>query len=114
MTNLDQCAMSLEEFINHPITKRKTNIFSGALVEQHIGVTHPIMSIPANYTIMDALCYIFDNDAVPIADVLQAREDQVPHALGLLEALEEGLRTKTVCLTCVKNEMHSIKSVRRI
>jgi len=98
--------MSLEQYINNPINTRRINIFNGQLVEQHAGVTHPIMAIPSKYTLMDALCYVFNNEAIPIADVLQAKEDGVKHAQALLEALEEGIRTKTVCLTCIKNSMH--------
>jgi len=101
--------MLLEEYINKPINTRRINIFSGVLVENHVGVPHPIMPIPAKYTIMDALCYIFDNDAIPIADVLQAKQDGVQHAIELIDALEEGIRTKTICLRCVKDSMHYIK-----
>ncbi|MBC8551466.1 MAG: hypothetical protein H8D23_17615 [Candidatus Brocadiales bacterium] len=96
---------TLEQYIDKPLTKRKIATFDGILVREHVGFTHPIYKIPAYFSIMDALCYIFNNDVIPIADVLQAKVDNVPHALSLLEALEEGIRSKTICLTCIKKSM---------
>jgi len=102
-TSIDQ--ETLEQYIDKPLTKRKIVTFDGLLVKEHIGFTHPIYQIPANFSIMDALCYIFNNDAIPIADVLQAKVDEVPHALSLLDALEQGIRSKSICLTCIKKSM---------
>ncbi len=100
--------IALFDYIEQPLTNRRINIFNRDLVEAHIGVTHPIYPIKAKYTLIDALKYIFDHDAVAIADVLQNYEDNIDHALALINALEEGIGSKSICLTCIRNNVTSI------
>jgi len=100
--------ISLFDYIDTSLTRRKIAIFNRDLVEQHIGVTHPIMIIPAKYTLLDALKYIFNHDAIAIAEVLQSYEDNMEHSLALMAALEDGVKTKSICLTCIKASVNHI------
>jgi len=100
--------IDLFDYIEQPLTNRRIKMFNRDLVEDHIGITHPIYTISAKYSLIDALKYIFEHDAVAIADILQNYSDGVEHSLDLISALEEGIRTKSICLTCIHNNVHSI------
>lgn len=96
----------LEQYVNKTLNTRRIITFDNILVEQHIGIPHPIMIIPAKYTLLDALCYVYDDDVVAIAKVLQGYQDGLEHAHDIMEALEEGIKSKCICLTCVKDSVN--------
>lgn len=91
--------------INDPITKRAIKKFNADLMDEHRFMNHDVMPIPKGYSQMDCLCHIFDNDAMAIADVLQSYVDNNQHAVGLLGAIHEGIRTKSICITCIRQSV---------
>jgi hypothetical protein len=97
--------ISLDKYINKSLNNKHIQIFHSNLVENHMGVMHPIKEIPANFTLLDALCYVFDNDAMSVASVLQSYQDGIYYARELMKALEEGIRTKSICLRCIRENM---------
>ena len=80
------------------------------LVKNHIGIAHPIFIIPKDYTLLDALSYIFNDDANAISNVLQDYTDNDEQATALMKGIEEGIKDKIICLTCIKGSVqHTLK-----
>ncbi len=100
--------ISLFDYIDQPLTNNRIKMFNRKLIDSHIGNTHPIYTISSKYTLLDALKYIFEHDAVAIANVLQSYDLGQEHSLMLIHALEDGIKTKSICLTCIHNNVHSI------
>jgi hypothetical protein len=95
----------LSNTINKNLNNKSIKKFDSILIKQHINKDHPIMPIPEYFTLLDALCYIFNNNIDIIANLLQGYIDKNESAIGLMEALETGIKDKSVCLTCVKNDI---------
>lgn len=93
---------TLSFLVSKELNTNKISIFDPRLDAAHEGLGHDILPIPRKYTIIDALCYIFDNDPTSIADVLQSYSDKSGYALDLINALSEGIQSRSICLTCVK------------
>ena len=97
--------MNLIDYATEPLVAEEIKFFSPQLVRDHTGINHIIKPIPKNYTLIDALAYIFNNNPVQIAGVLQAYQDRMPDAINLLKAIETGIKERNICLTCVRNNM---------
>lgn len=97
---------TLDNYINTPLTTRRVQVFDSRLVSIHNKLGHNILPIPKEYNLMDALCYVFDDDPEAIASVLQSWENKVEYALSLMSAISEGIKNKNLCLRCVKNGVH--------
>lgn len=95
----------LMTLLSKPLTMRKISTFDHRLVNNHIGVDHAIFSIPKHYTILDALSYIFNDDAIAISNVLQDYVDIEPRSRELIKGIEGGVKDKVICLTCIKNSV---------
>ena len=108
--NKQERPMSAEEYnkyLTKPLNNNKIITFNKELEKEH-KKRHKIMPVPAHYTLLDALCYMFDNNAIAIAEVIQDNIDMKEHALQLFWALEEGIKSRTICLQCIKEAMKSI------
>lgn len=93
---------TLIQYVFKDLNTRQIRIFDPRLVSAHAGEHHAIKTIPSKYNLIDALSYIFENDAIPISEVLQGYQDGDGYALDLMEAIEEGISSKSICLRCVK------------
>jgi len=72
------------------------------MVEAHLHLNH---NVKTSDSVLEALCYVFDNNAPAIAVVLQGYVDRLPESMYMLESLKEGLLHKNMCLTCVKQKL---------
>lgn len=96
----------LTTLLSKSLTVKKTIHLNSNLVATHAGADHPIFLIPKNYTLLDALSYVFDDDAGTIANVLQDYVDEVPRAIELMHGIQKGIKSKTICLTCIKGNIN--------
>jgi len=104
--------MNLVEYVSTPLVDKEIRFFSPQLTKEHIGINHAIKVIPKDFTLIDALTYIFDNDPNGVANVLQAYQDDIPDARNLISALEDGIKNKQLCLTCIRNSMKIMRNMR--
>ena len=93
------------EQINKILNKRAIKTFDAALVQIHAGSDHSIFPIPANYTLMDAVSYIFSDNIHHVAEFLNKYNYKVRYAMEIMDILEEGIITKSLCLTCLRNDV---------
>jgi hypothetical protein len=72
------------------------------MVEAHLHLNHNVKTADS---VFEALCYIFDDNAPPIAAVLQGYVDKLPESVHMLEGIRDGLLYRDMCLTCVKQKL---------
>jgi len=101
--------MLLNEYVNKTLNKQQIIAFDPRLIDAHLEVPHPIMSIPRNYTLIDALIYVFDNDPNAVAHVLQDYQDGIKYTNDLFSALENGIKSKSICMTCVREGVRNFR-----
>lgn len=101
-------AKELEGYIDKKLTLRGFKRYIPELEQEHKNMPHKLPQIPAGFTALDALCYIFNNDPMPIADVMQSYVDDVPNTVDLMDALIDGIQTKSICLECVKDSIQYV------
>ncbi len=92
----------ISEHLGRALTKKRITMFDQRLTTTHVAIPHTIMPIPKGMTLMDALAYVFENDALAISSVIQDYLDNNGFAKDLFAALEQGIENKTICLTCVR------------
>lgn len=102
-------SITLDQYITRVINTRAIKSFDSRLVQAHGKLKHSIMHIPGNWTLMDALCYVFDNDPQAIAEVLQSRTYNLEYADELMKGIEDGIRSKSICMTCIKHGVDTYK-----
>lgn len=93
--------------LNKIINKRAINTFNPDFTEMHRGMNHKIFKIPAGFTMLDAVSYILNNNPNHIADFLMKLQYNVPEATDIVNILKEGIKNKTICLTCLRNEVQT-------
>lgn len=94
--------LTLDDYVSRVINSRAINTFDSRLVVAHGKLQHKIMQIPSGWTLMDALSYVFNGDPFAIADVLQSRLYELDYAKELMKGIEEGIKAKSICMTCIK------------
>ena len=85
-----------------PLVSKDTKMNNPVLVALHTDTDHEIYIIPKDSTIVDILCYIFDNDAEKVADVLQGYEEGLDFAETVINTIREGINNHNMCLTCIR------------
>jgi len=93
------------ENLNKPLTAKKIKEFNKDFVENHKKEfpEHEIFEIPAGFTVLDAISYVFDNDIRSISDFMSKYFKQEVCTIDLLRMLEEGIDNRILCLNCVRD-----------
>lgn len=93
----------LNEFFNEPLTDIMITDFSQGLTDIHFAKAHNPTHINAGATLMDLICYVFNNNLTAISTLLQDWDDGDEFAVGLANALINGVKKKELCCDCVKS-----------
>ena len=91
------------DIFTKPLTTRAIRTFHAEFVKDHEGSDHPIFVIPAGYTLLEGLSYIYADNAPPISALLQEYVYGVKQATEIVKMIREGIKYKSVCLTCLRN-----------
>lgn len=87
------------------LTDTGVKTFTPELKHTHHDEDHNIPTIPANYDIADALQFIFDGVIEDTTQVIQDYIDGDADAVGLVEAIRDGIVSKSLCMLCLKREL---------
>lgn len=94
---------TLDSVFSAYVTGKRINKFDPELVAMHKHAAHDIPPIPKNFTLYDAIEYIYGDDVPAQADLMQSYLDDVENTHDLIDTLSLGIAEGFVCLKCVKN-----------